>query len=44
MKHEITCICPNGMEYTKEIVITMKEFRKIVMNYLKIKRIENESK
>lgn len=40
MKHPITCICPSGLKYTKDIVIAMKEFRKIVMNYLKIKRIE----
>jgi len=38
---EITCICPNGLKYTKDHVTAMKEFRKIVMNYLKIKRIYN---
>lgn len=40
MTNEITCICPSGLKYTKDTVTVMKEFRKIVMNYLKIKRIE----
>lgn len=34
-----TCICPSGLEYTKGTVIVMKEWRKIVMNYLKIERL-----
>ena len=35
------CVCPSGLEYTKAHVKTMKEWRKIVMNYLKIQRIYN---
>ena len=34
-----TCVCPSGLEYTKDHVKTMKEWRKIVMNYLKIERL-----
>lgn len=34
-----TCICPSGLEYTKDHVRVMKEWRKIVMNYLKIERL-----
>jgi len=34
-----TCICPSGLEYTKDTVKVMKEWRKIVMNYLKIERL-----
>lgn len=34
-----TCICPSGLEYTKDHVKAMKEWRKIVMNYLKIERL-----
>jgi hypothetical protein len=34
-----TCICPSGLEYTKDHVRAMKEWQKIVMNYLKIKRL-----
>ena len=34
-----TCVCPSGLEYTKDHVKAMKEWRKIVMNYLKIQRL-----
>ena len=34
-----TCVCPSGLEYTKDTVKVMKEWRKIVMNYLKIERL-----
>ena len=34
-----TCVCPSGLEYTKDHVKAMKEWRKIVMNYLKIERL-----
>ena len=33
------CVCPNGLEYTKDHVKIMKEWREIVMNYLKIERL-----
>ena len=33
------CVCPSGLEYTKYHVKSMKEWRKIVMNYLKIERL-----
>lgn len=34
-----TCVCPSGLKYTKDHVKDMKEWRKIVMNYLKIERL-----
>lgn len=34
-----TCVCPSGLEYTKDHVETMKWWRKIVINYLKIERL-----
>jgi len=39
MEKQITCICPNGLEYDKNHVQVMKDWRKIVMNYLKIERL-----
>ena len=33
------CLCQSGLEYTKDHVKAMKEWRKIVMNYLKIERL-----
>lgn len=39
MEIEFVCVCPNGLEYTKDHVQAMKAWRKIVMNYLKINRL-----
>ena len=36
---EFICICPSGLKYTKSHKEEMKEWRKIVMNYLKIERL-----
>ena len=34
-----TCVCPSGLGYTKDHIQIMKEWKKIVMNYLKIERL-----
>ena len=36
---EFICMCPSGLKYTKSHKEEMKEWRKIVMNYLKIERL-----
>lgn len=43
-KTPITCICPSGLEFDRNYVSAMKDWKTIVMNYLKINRLYNALK
>lgn len=37
--NQFVCLCPNRFKYTKSIVNDVKDFKKIVKNYIKINRL-----
>lgn len=41
---EFICVCPSGFSYTKDHVQVMKQWRKIVINYIKIERLYQQLK
>ena len=41
---KVKCIYPTGLEITKSDIESLKEFKQIVLNYLKINRLRNETR